>query len=131
MRQRTVRWILCGILLWSVSSPAGAQNAIAFSQAPEMSSGVCVGGSIREALACAKRRCIDGGGTQEDCLETTACFPAGWSVDLFVPRREGPHWHEVHCGFDSREGELAAADAVCDRTRRTDLIGMQRRSATG
>lgn len=122
MAQRAAGLLLSAIILWTAPSSAVGQNAIGFSQAPEMSSGVCVGGSIREALDCAKKECIAGGGTKEDCLETTACFPAGWSLDVFVQHREGLHWHEVHCGFDSREGALAAADAVCNRTRRTDLV---------
>ncbi|MCF6370044.1 hypothetical protein [Rhizobium halophilum] len=122
MTQRTAHWILCCPLMWAIAAPSEARDAIAFSQAPEMSSGHCVADSIREALDCAKKQCIDGGGTNEDCLETTACFPAGWSVDIFVQQRDGPHWHEVHCGFDSREGALQVVDAVCNRTRRSDLV---------
>jgi hypothetical protein len=99
-----------------------ARNAIAFSQAPEMSSGTCVGKSIRKALDCAKKKCIEGGGTAEDCLGTTACFPAGWSIDIFVQQKDGPHWHEVHCGFDSKETALQASKSVCDPNRRKDLI---------
>lgn len=110
-----------GVAAFTITS-AQARNAIAFSQAPEMSSGTCVGKSIRKALDCAKKQCVDGGGTAEDCLETTACFPAGWSIDIFVQQKDGPHWHEVHCGFDSKETALQASKSVCDRKRRKDLI---------
>ncbi|WP_105371872.1 hypothetical protein [Neorhizobium huautlense] len=112
---------LLGVAAFTITN-AQARNAIAFSQAPEMSSGTCVGKSIRKALDCAKKQCVDGGGTAEDCLETTACFPAGWSIDIFVQQKDGPHWHEVHCGFDSKETALQASKSVCDRKRRKDLI---------
>lgn len=122
MRQRLEVTLFSLILTIFTIGSAQARNAIAFSQAPEMSSGVCVGKSIRKALDCARKQCIDGGGTAEDCLETTACFPAGWTIDIFVQAKDGPHWHEVHCGFDSKETALEASKAICDPKLRKDLM---------
>lgn len=113
---------LMAFLAAGLASPSHARNAIAFAQAPEMSSGMCAGKSIAEAQNCATRQCIEGGGTEEDCLLTAACFPAGWTVDIFVQQQDGPHWHEVHCGFDSAETAVEAAGAICNRERRSDLI---------
>lgn len=100
----------------------GGRKGIAFVQAPEMSSGVCAGKDAASAFDCAKKQCIDGGGTQEDCLEQAYCFPGRYSVDVFMQSSEGPHWHEFYCGWDSKELALAAAKVACDNGKRTDLI---------
>ena len=121
MRQRLAAILLSPILAVFASHDAFARNAIAFSQAPEMSSGTCVGKTIRKALDCAKKQCVDGGGTAEDCLETAACFPAGWTIDIAAQQKDGPHWHEIHCGFDSKETALQAAKAICNPKLREDL----------
>jgi hypothetical protein len=108
--------------LWPFTAAAEGRGAVGFSQAPEMSSGVCFASTIRKALDCAKKKCIKDGGTAEDCLETTACFPAGWSIDVFAQSKEGPHWHETFCGFDSKDSAILASKAVCNQKRRKDLM---------
>jgi hypothetical protein len=44
----------------------------------------------------------------QDCLRVKWCYPAGWSADLFVQHKEGIHWHEYLCGWDSKEALMAA-----------------------
>lgn len=105
-----------------IAALAEGRGAVGFSQAPEMSSGVCFASSIRKALDCAKKKCVKDGGTAEDCLETTACFPAGWSIDVFVQSKEGPHWHETFCGFDSKDTAIGASRSVCSTKRRENLM---------
>lgn len=99
-----------------------SRQAIAYAQAVEMSAGVCSADTLEGAVACARDRCVEGGGTPEACEVMAACYPGGWSVDVFVQIAEGPHWHEFHCGWISREQALKAVEAVCDRTLRPDLI---------
>ncbi len=112
-----------GLLLagGSLAQDSG-RKAIAYSQAPEMSSGVCVGKDMASAIACAKQTCIDGGGEAEYCLDVAACFPARWSVDVFMQVADGPHWHEFYCGWESKELALKAAEIACDKAVRPDLI---------
>jgi len=109
------------VLSWPMVAAAEGRGAVGFSQAPEMSSGVCFASTVRKALDCAKKKCIKDGGTAEDCLETTACFPARWSIDIFAQSKEGPHWHETFCGFDSKEAAIAASKNICNLKRRKDL----------
>ncbi|MCL4675937.1 MAG: hypothetical protein KJZ59_07940, partial [Pararhodobacter sp.] len=95
------------ILALSVSAPflAAAQagaSGIAFVQAPEQASGVAMGSTAQEAFARATAICVEAGAHAEDCLQTNWCYPAGWSVDLFVQHQEGNHWHEVVCGLPSQ-----------------------------
>ena len=100
----------------------GGRQGIAFVQAPEMSSGVCTGKDAATAFDCAKKQCVDGGGTDEDCLEQAYCFPARFSVDVFMRSSEGPHWHEYYCGWDTKELAMAAAKVACDNIKRPYLI---------
>jgi hypothetical protein len=104
------------------SAQENLRQAIAYAQAVEMSAGVCAADTLEDAVACARDRCVDGGGTLEACEVMAACYPGGWSVDVFVQIAEGPHWHEFHCGWISREQAIKAVEAVCDRTLRPDLI---------
>lgn len=89
------RFAICTILLGLALSAFGAQaqeggrRGIAYVEAPEMSSGVCTGRDAASAFACAKKACISGGGTKQDCLEIAYCFPARWSVDVFAQSEEG------------------------------------------
>jgi hypothetical protein len=108
---------------------AGAQEApvgpvgIGFAVAPEQSAGHCVGANAEATLGCARSRCAETEGVApSDCLRVKWCFPAGWSADVFMQHREGPHWHEYLCGWDSREAVEAAAWLSCDRDRRDYLI---------
>ena len=98
--------------------PAG----IAFVQAPEQGGGVCTGATMDEAFSCAVALCMETGAADEDCLRTNWCQPAGWSVDVFVQHREGPHWHEVACGLANRAIAEAVGEAICDREARDYLI---------
>lgn len=109
------------IVLAAASCPATAQG-IAFAEAPEQSSGVCVGDNPDQALACARKKCADDGAEPGDCLRVRWCYPAGWSADIFLQHKEGPHWHEYLCGWDSREAVLRAIEVACDRVRRDYLI---------
>ncbi len=123
MRQRLGVILLTVFLAaWPMAAVAEGRGAVGFSQAPEMSSGVCFASSIRKALDCARKKCIKDGGTAEDCIETTACFPAGWSIDIFAQSKEGPHWHETFCGFDSKEAAIQASKSICNTKRRKDLM---------
>ncbi|MBB4066730.1 hypothetical protein [Gellertiella hungarica] len=106
-----------------MASPALAERkGIAFVEAPEMSSGMCTGANREEAFGCARKQCIDNGGTDADCIDTTYCFPAFWSVDVFKQNNDGFHWHEIHCGAGSKEDALAIAKAVCDKVRNPELM---------
>ena len=112
-------------LLLVLALPAPAQDGptgIAFVEAPEQSSGVCTGGNPDKAFACAREKCVAGGAEARDCARVAWCFPGGWSADVFVQHREGPHWHEYLCGWDSREAVSRAAEIKCDRTLRDYLI---------
>jgi hypothetical protein len=97
------------------------RGAVGFAQAPELSSGVCFAATASKALDCAKKKCIKDGGTAEDCQETTACYPARWSIDIFAQSTEGPHWHETFCGFDSKVAAVQASKTICNLKRRKDL----------
>jgi hypothetical protein len=103
---------------------ANAQDGpgIAFVQAPEQSSGVCVGDSLDQAFACATSQCVAGGAEAQDCLKTNWCSPAGGSIDFFVQHQEGIHWHEVHCGMPTRASAEAAVAGICNRADRDYII---------
>jgi hypothetical protein len=122
------RFALAAIVLVTAAGglrPAAAQDGpvgIAFAQAPEQSFGYCVAGSPDAGLACARQKCVDGGAAASDCLRVAWCYPSGWSVDVFLQHREGPHWHEYSCGWASRELALKAAELKCDRTLNPHLI---------
>lgn len=123
MPLRTTVVALCSILLGA--SPAISQEGpigIAFAEAPEQSSGVCTGQSTEKTLACARAKCVDGGAMAQDCLRVKWCYPAGWSADLFVQHKEGPHWHQYLCGWDSKEALMAAVAVTCDKTLRPYIM---------
>lgn len=101
---------------------ASAQNGIAFVQAPEQGGGVAVGETMEAAFAAATAQCMESGAEAQDCIKTNWCSPAGWSVDVFVQHREGPHWHEVVCGLSSETAARATALNMCDRGERDYLI---------
>lgn len=95
---------------------------IAFVQAPEQSGGVCAAGNLDRAFACARQKCVEGGAEARDCLRVAWCYPAGWSVDVFMQHREGPHWHSYSCGWGTRESALRAAALTCDPLDNPDLV---------
>jgi hypothetical protein len=107
------------------TSPASAQDGpkgIAFVQAPQQGGGVCLGATPEEGFACAAAECTAGSAADEDCIRTNWCQPAGWSVDVFMQHREGPHWHEVICGIPTETIAKAAASHLCDMNERDYLI---------
>lgn len=106
----------------SAAAQENTRKAIAFSYAPEMSLGHCVAADAQSAIACAKKACIANGGTKEDCFDVAACFPANWTVAVFMQHNDGPHWTEFHCGWQSRELALKAAQVACDKTARPELM---------
>ncbi|MGV8939834.1 MAG: hypothetical protein ACOH2J_22175 [Allorhizobium sp.] len=115
--------ILLGLALAAgAHAQGGGRGGIAYVEAPEISSGVCTGRDAASAFACAKKACISGGGTKQDCLEIAYCFPARWSVDVFAQSEEGNHWHEFYCGWDSKALALAAARTACEKRQRSGLI---------
>ena len=120
---QATRILATAILIFMAGYSGVAQSqGIAFAEAPEQSSGVCIGDNPENALKCAREKCAGGGALPKDCLRVKWCYPAGWSADVFLQHREGPHWHEYLCGWDSREAVLGAVQLACDRSRRTYLI---------
>lgn len=123
MHRRRIMAALLGVLC--LGGPSAAQDGpvgIAFVQAPEQSSGVCVAGNPDRAFACARQACVEGGADARDCLRVAWCYPSGWSVDVFMQHREGAHWHAYSCGWGSREAALKAAGIKCDKALNPQLI---------
>lgn len=112
--------------LAALCSPASAQEGplgVAFAQAPEAGGGVCFSRSADQGLACARAKCVANSGLEPaDCLRVAWCFPAGWSGDIFLQHKEGPHWHQVLCGWQSREDLMAAAKVACEGSQSQYLI---------
>lgn len=114
--------LFCTVLMSSSATAQDGPIGIAFAEAPEQSSGVCTGQNTDKTLACARTKCVEGGALAEDCLRVKWCYPAGWSADLFVQHKEGIHWHEYLCGWESKEAVMAAAAVACDRQFRPYII---------
>ena len=113
--------ILTTLLPTLVASQDGPQG-VAFVEAPEQSSGMCFGANPDKAFACARKKCMQNGTLRSDCLRVKWCYPAGWSADLFLQHKEGQHWHEYLCGWQSREDLEAAAKIMCEGSLKEDLI---------
>ena len=120
------RFAFAAVAMLALSSGASAQDqgpvGIAFVEAPEMSSGVCTAGNPDAGFACARAKCMESGAQARDCLRVAWCFPSGWSVDVFMQHREGPHWHEYSCGWQTREAAIKAAGVKCDPGLNEHLI---------
>ena len=115
-------WITAfAALCLGAAAQASGPTGIAFVYAPEMGSGVCTGNTPEKAFACAREKCIREGGIVQTCKRVAWCFPARWSVDLFLQQEDGLHWHEFTCGLDSRETAAKVAAAQCDRETRPYL----------
>ena len=99
-----------------------ANQAIAFVQAPEQSFGVCFGNNPDDAFACAVKQCTENGALEEDCIKMKYCSPAGWSADIFKQHKEGPHWHDYLCGWESEKDLDAAVNIVCEGSAKDYLI---------
>ena len=113
--------VIGALLCLTTAASAAGPNGIAFVHAPEMGSGVCTGSTPEKAFACAREKCIREGGNAQACKRIAWCFPARWSVDVFLQNDDGFHWHEVTCGLDSRETATKVAEAQCDRKTRPYL----------
>lgn len=111
------------LALWPFAAAAqDGPRGIAFVQAPEMASGVATGLTPEEGFAGATAGCMEAGAHPDDCIPTTWCLPAGWSIDLFVQHEEGVHWHENYCGLPSAAMAERMAGMLCDRGERPWLI---------
>ncbi len=120
-----LRFILCLTAVLTLIFPATAQSdvrGIAFVQAAEQSSGICVDTNAEAAIACARAECVAGGAAQEHCELMSWCYPAGWSVDIFAQHQAGPHWHDFSCGWPTRSAAMKAAAILCDEAERPYLI---------
>lgn len=106
------------VALATLILPANAQDGplgFAFAQAPEAGTGACFDTDSRKAIECAQAQCIaESGLTAADCTIQAVCLPARWSADIFAMSNEGPHWHEIQCGWQNREKLEAAIKLVCD-----------------
>ena len=99
-----------------------ANQAVAFVQAPEQSDGMCFGNSPEEAFGCAVRQWTANGTLAEDCLPMKYCSPAGWSADIFKQHKEGLHWHDYLCGWDSEADLDAAINVACEGSAKVYLM---------
>ena len=120
---RRLLTILCVTLsAAAVQAQEGGRKAIAFVQAPEMGAGVCVESDTDGAIDCAMKQCMKSAATAEDCHVNTTCYPANWSVDVFMMADGGPHWHQYSCGWQTRELALKAAELACSDAKENNLI---------
>ena len=107
------------------SSNAFAEDesrGIAFVQAPELGDGICFASSPEAGFSCAIAQCMESGAEKVDCLTMRWCQPAGWSADIFMQHKEGIHWHDYQCGWQS-EAELdAAIKIMCEGSGSEYLI---------
>jgi hypothetical protein len=108
--------IIATIAALTSATPVCAEGpaGIAFVQAVEQSHGVCTGETPEKAFACAMKQCIENGTLAEDCIPMKWCMPAGWSADIFKQHKEGPHWHDYLCGWDSESDLDAAIKVACE-----------------
>lgn len=110
-------------VLW-MTSPVAAEETrgIAFVEAPEQSSGACLASNPEKAFQCARDKCSANGTLASDCLRVKWCYPSGWSADIFMQHKEGPHWHNYLCGWSTREDLEAAAKIACEGSQEEWLI---------
>ncbi len=106
-------------LAFPVAGASADQTGIAFAYAPEQSLGVCTGGSPDKAFACARKKCVEGGAEERDCARVAWCFPSGWSAVISVMHKEGIHWSEFLCGWETRQAAEAAARLRCETKDKT------------
>ena len=115
--------ILCVTLFCTpLVAQEGGRKAIAFVQAPEMGAGVCVEKDTASAIDCAMKQCMESGATAQDCQVNATCFPANWSVDVFMMADGGPHWHQYSCGWQTKELALKAAELACSNAKEDNLV---------
>lgn len=98
------------------TSSLSEETGIAIFQAPEAGGGICFGQDGEKTIACARQKCIEDTGLEsEDCIASAWCYPMGWTGDLFVQHKEGPHWHEFICGQIDKVSLQKAAAVKCNR----------------
>jgi hypothetical protein len=113
--------ILAGALLFSALSTSTAhaeQTGIAFAYAPEQGAGSCTGSDPAVAIDCARAKCAESGAAIEDCAPVAWCFPSGWTAAVGVMHKEGIHWTEYSCGWETKAAAQAAATVRCDPAER-------------
>ncbi len=101
------------------------EQGIAFVQAVEQGNGVCFGKTPAEAFACATQKCAATSEYPEECQPMKWCSPSGWSADIFKQSKEGPHWHQYLCGWDSEADLDAAVEVACGGSAKEYLIECQ------
>jgi hypothetical protein len=94
------------------------QTGIAFAYAPEQGAGSCTGSDPATAFDCARAKCAESGAAAEDCAPVAWCFPAGWTAAVGILHKEGIHWTEYSCGWESLEAAKSAAKVRCDQAQR-------------
>lgn len=100
---------------FSVAVAQDGPAGIAVVQAPEAGLGICNASDMESGLDCARMECIEQSGlTENECVVDLWCQPALWSADIFMQHTEGPHWHQVICGWQDREHLEAAVALRCD-----------------
>jgi len=107
--------------LISILSPGvvqAEQTGIAFAYAPEQGAGHCTGNDPAAAFDCARAKCTESGAAAEDCAPVDWCFPAGWTAGIGIMHKEGIHWTEYSCGWETKEAAQAAAAVRCDLQQR-------------
>ncbi len=115
--------ILCVTLACTpLQAQENRRKAIAYAQAYEVSSGLCVEKDTASAIDCAVKQCVDGGGIAEYCDVNASCYPARWSVDIFMMADGGPHWHTFSCGWQTKELALKAAELACSNAKQDNLV---------
>ena len=117
MKPNSHKWLVILLFMITTTKATNAQDnnlGIAFVEAPEQSSGTCRASTPQKAFACAIKKCTANSTLAEDCLKVKWCFPAGWSADIFMQHKEGPHWHQYLCGWSTREDLDAAANILCN-----------------
>lgn len=122
--RKTMRIITAIAVTLTLTTQAFSQDlkGVAIVSAPEQSFGMCFADNADKGFACAKAECTENGTLSSDCLRVKWCYPAGWTADVFMQHREGPHWHQYLCGWASREDADAAAKLMCNGSQKEWLI---------
>ena len=103
-------WLLPAAAACAQNGPVG----IAFVEAPEQASAVCISDNADRAFECAREKCMESGAAASDCLRVKWCYPAGWSADIFMQHKEGLHWHTYLCGWQTESDLDAAIQIACE-----------------
>ncbi len=110
--------IAATLLLLPVQPCQAQQAGIAFAYAAEQGAGHCMGDDPAAAFECAIAKCMESGAAAQDCAPMAWCMPAGWTAAIGVMHKEGIHWTEYSCGWETREQAADAARLRCDPAAR-------------